>query len=653
MRAARSNVHSTKTSMKESKISSKEVVQREKTTTISVEDIQQRVATDQTGWFSKTSSRFNKYILVMHDADTNAILAEPIKDKLEGEHIRAIKKSHGYLRGRGFRTKLHILDNECSKGLKDYLQEQQIEFQLVPPNIHRTNPAEKAIDTFKNNFVMGLCTVHPNFPLNLWCRLVPLAVLTLNMLRPSKINPRLSAEEILNGSFNYDSTSIAPPGSKVIVHKPPNKRGTWASHGVDGWYLGPAHEHYQCHQTYARNRVEFFPRDAKLPQLSTAQQAARTAQKLIKILTEEQTQWFPIATKQVEVLTKLSEIFLNVNEEKEMTENPSPREQRREYTTEPPLRVTTNLNDNQLLRVQKKPTNNELPRVEVFPHEIEPNRMDTIELLKRNLLQSNDRTEKGLTKDTPHVIPPEIPDCPTNKYNLRARAHIIANVQIELEYKLVNSIHKDETTTNTQANAVLNFLTGNMEEYLHLMKGQDKARWIKAWANDLGRLVQGVSTRMPRGTNTIFFIHPRKIPKGRKVSYCQLEVSVRPTKEEMYRLCVRAGGDGLEYPGETPTNTTSLTNLKLHLNSTISTPGARFITADISNFYCGTPMTIFEYIRTKRDIIPDEIAQQYNLDAIAVGGWVYLEIRKGMPGLKQAGRIANERLTEHLKKIRI
>ena len=47
-------------------------------------------------------------------------------------------------------------------------------------------------------------------------------------------------------------------------------------------------------------------------------------------------------------------------------------------------------------------------------------------------------------------------------------------------------------------------------------------------------------------------------------------------------------------------------------------------------------------------IIPDEIITQYNLKD--EGGWVYIEIRQGMTGLKQAGLIANNRLTRHLAK---
>ena len=49
-------------------------------------------------------------------------------------------------------------------------------------------------------------------------------------------------------------------------------------------------------------------------------------------------------------------------------------------------------------------------------------------------------------------------------------------------------------------------------------------------------------------------------------------------------------------------------------------------------------------------ILPEEIIAQYNLLQLASNGWVYLEIRKGMPGLKQAGRIANNRIKIHLAK---
>ena len=59
-------------------------------------------------------------------------------------------------------------------------------------------------------------------------------------------------------------------------------------------------------------------------------------------------------------------------------------------------------------------------------------------------------------------------------------------------------------------------------------------------------------------------------------------------------------------------------------------------------------MIRFEYMKLPFSIIPDEIIAQYNLKDKGV--WVYIKIRQGMPGLKQAGIIANDRLLHHLVK---
>ena len=49
-------------------------------------------------------------------------------------------------------------------------------------------------------------------------------MLTLNLLRTSRINPRLSAEEQLNGIFNFNRTPIGPLGTRVVVHEMPDTR---------------------------------------------------------------------------------------------------------------------------------------------------------------------------------------------------------------------------------------------------------------------------------------------------------------------------------------------------------------------------------------------------------------------------------------------
>ena len=157
---------------------------------------------------------------------------------------------HGYSNERGLNPKMHVMDNQCPDTVKEYMCDNKIDFQLVPPHIHCTNATEKSISTFKDHFLAGLCRVHPNVPMRLWCRLIPLATTTLNLQRPSRINPNLSAEVLLNGAFDYNKTMLAPPDTKVLLHETPEKRGTWEPHGVDGWYIGAAPEHYHCHRIF-------------------------------------------------------------------------------------------------------------------------------------------------------------------------------------------------------------------------------------------------------------------------------------------------------------------------------------------------------------------------------------------------------------------
>jgi hypothetical protein len=69
---------------------------------------------------------------------------------------------------------------------------------------------------------------------------------------------------------------------------------------------------------------------------------------------------------------------------------------------------------------------------------------------------------------------------------------------------------------------------------------------------------------------------------------------------------------------------------------------------DIKNYYLGTPLPQFEYMKMLLSRFPEEIVQQYNRNALAVDGWVYIEIRKGMYGLKQSGLLSNKLLQTRL-----
>ena len=69
---------------------------------------------------------------------------------------------------------------------------------------------------------------------------------------------------------------------------------------------------------------------------------------------------------------------------------------------------------------------------------------------------------------------------------------------------------------------------------------------------------------------------------------------------------------------------------------------------DIKDFYYGNAMARYEYMKLSLACILEEIINQYSLRTLSSDGWVYLDIRKGMPGVKQASRITNVQLTAHL-----
>ena len=77
-----------------------------------------------------------------------------------------------------------------------------------------------------------------------------------------------------------------------------------------------------------------------------------------------------------------------------------------------------------------------------------------------------------------------------------------------------------------QANVVIDPASGQALEYWHLIRGPDEATWVKALTNDLGCLTQGVGTRMPSGTNTVFFVAKYSITHNRKVTYDQMVATI-------------------------------------------------------------------------------------------------------------------------------
>ena len=140
----------------------------------------------------------------------------------------------------------HILNNEVSAAFQRVITSNNCTFQLIPLHVHRRNIAECAIRTFKDHFLSILAGVTPTYPRDQWNLLLPQVELTLNLLRASP-NPKQSAWEYIFGAYNFDATPMGPAGCRILLHHKPTLRKSWDYQTLDGYYIGPALQHYQCY----------------------------------------------------------------------------------------------------------------------------------------------------------------------------------------------------------------------------------------------------------------------------------------------------------------------------------------------------------------------------------------------------------------------
>jgi hypothetical protein len=123
-----------------------------------------------------------------------------------------------------------IVDNETSlEECREYFLSQRLPVTFVPPQTHRSNPAERAVRTGKNHLISVFSSTHPDFLDNLWDRLLPYAEITLNVLHPWRPDPTLSAWSGLHRlPYDFSVYPLHPPWptlSCLLQSRPPRHLG--------------------------------------------------------------------------------------------------------------------------------------------------------------------------------------------------------------------------------------------------------------------------------------------------------------------------------------------------------------------------------------------------------------------------------------------
>ena len=78
--------------------------------------------TDLTGRFSIRSYKGNQYIFLAYVYNSNAILVRAMNTRATQSMIESFQSVYEYLIKKDFKPKLHVMDNECSKVIKTFIE---------------------------------------------------------------------------------------------------------------------------------------------------------------------------------------------------------------------------------------------------------------------------------------------------------------------------------------------------------------------------------------------------------------------------------------------------------------------------------------------------------------------------------------------------
>eukprot|EP00804_Cyclotella_cryptica_P008215 CCRYP_015150-RB/>CCRYP_015150-RB protein AED:0.19 eAED:0.17 QI:0/0/0/1/0/0/2/0/720 len=484
-------------------------------------------------------------------------------------------------------------------------------YQLVPPDDHRRNLAEKAIQTWKDHFIAALSGTAEKFPLHLWCQTLPQMERQLNLLRQSRLHPKLSAYAHLYGHHDYNALPFVPIGMEALVHDKPHRRKSFAQHCSKGWVLGTSTEHYRCWTVWtSKTRITrisasvfFKHKYITTPTVTPADAIIAAASNLVHALRTNIPGQQLGATK-LHDLQRLQDILQTVNIPLN-AQRPSRQVIIQDYDSE-----------------DDTPS----PRVTIRQHSPSP------------------RVPPLAAANLPAALhsPPAL--------NTRSKAKsftqhaILMHLQLHHPHLSARHTMQRRFPSNSLA-AVLNDDTGELMEYRHLIANPKyRDAWTSAYGKELGRLAQGLPGTVA-GTNTIVFISKADIPsdRWRDVTYGRIVANFCPEKDDPHRIRLTVGGNRINFPGDCGTPTANMLTTKVLLNSVVSTVGARFMTIDIKDFYLNTPMARPEFMRLKLSDMPTNVIEHATED-----GYVYVRIQKGMYELPQAGIIAQQLLEKRL-----
>jgi len=603
------------------------------TKVLQAKEFSHRNHADATGRFPVTSRQGSNYMLLFYCEDTGYIHIVPLASRTKSEYLRAFRLGLQFFQFRGFKPNVQRLDNEVSFDLLDMLKREfDIMAELAPPSNHRSLLAERGIQTWKDHFIATLCTTDRNFPLSCWEDLVDPAESYLNLMRAATCDPTKSAFEVVRGPHDMNRHPLLPLGMLVLIHDSVDKRRSWDPHGVPGYYLGPAAHHYRCFNVWSpttnglriSDSLSWHPTNVNLPGSRPSELVIAAVDDLIAAL-----HLCPPASGQQDSATTVVITNLTAN-----------------------LRDLQNIYASSRPEVRDNPTTSQ-PGLVTFSTD---NNVAGSEPISSLPLSPLGTPPLAIPVSTINVLPPltttvQPSSSPPTRSRRKPTRYALTTCAIFDKSKLSDTspspsepIFPQRTKGVTPARNPSTAPPPIIPQlrYSTLLKGPDSELWEAEHTKELIRLLE--TTKVMR------FCSPNEKPASQKAKYYRIvcKAKINPIDgSATLRVRGTVADTHSDYPGPTAAYTATYKTINLLFNAVVS-EDAGWMTADIEDYYLGTPLKHKHYMWIPLRVIPHVIQSKYNLLALDQSKSVMVEISGGMYGLAEAGRLAQDRLIAHL-----
>ena len=621
-------------------------------------------SSDLPGPFPVASLKGYRYILIT--TYRNYIHAEPMKSRSQQDYKRAYADTFKFFRDMGHSPKYHRMDNETSSLIENFLEnELDIPVQYVPPGSHRTLPAERSIQSYKNHFISSVSHMHPDCPLQLWANFMPQIETTLTCLLPYSLDPKISAYEGIHGNkYDFNAHPMHPVGTLTLAFTPTTSREAWEPHGMKGFMTGPALKHYRSFRVHIietgqerkTDTVDVFPTKVMLP-------GSSLGEILLKKLDENPNDESK-KTDKIEEIRRMIKSNQTVLEQRvKPTSGPVIPVPKQRVQSTAPHHLTVSTKATKRHKIADS-TYELYPKLMI----VASKRMKIMEHVGRTFKDNED----GQTYQVQRVVKSK-----ADKKNPPTAFYELANINEHSNSRRLNELDYEYQpceeffilkrggdyqyrgneyewlpTLNSVYHAKVDQQLLNLDDdgkpltNRSALKSVHRADWLNEHAKEIKNLMK-TGTIVPRRQTD----QPRDRWKDTKHYSPQVKEKLAEDSTVLRRVRGTFGGNNLHYPFPTTSPVADRTLINIHQQSVLADRKRtgedwRYMCADFKDYYLGSKLPRSEWLRISTKYMNEELLIE--LQDYVVAGTVLFEVIGSMYGHPAAGLIAYTDLVTHL-----